>query len=245
MNNWIFVRGWGRGVAHWAGFLEDVQKAFPQDHFEFLELPGNGALHREESPLTITEMVRRMRLRSDFVRAGKKLRLVGISLGGMVVAEWARLYPEEVEWICLINSSSASHGRFYERLRPNNAPRLLSLFGEKNLERRELGALEIVSNSAERRHWVLPSWVSETSQHPVTVKNLMRQLLAASFYRFPKKPPVKAFLVASTLDRMVSVRCTERLAEEWKCPIFLHPWAGHDLPLDDPEWMINCLKKMQ
>ncbi|MBC7370685.1 MAG: alpha/beta hydrolase [Bdellovibrionaceae bacterium] len=244
MYNWIFIRGWGRGVAHWSDFLTQVQNAFPQDHFEFLELPGNGALHKLSSPLTINETVRIMRQNSQFVTDGKKIKLVGISLGGMIVTEWAREFPQEVEMICLINSSSANHGRFYERLLLSNAPKFLKLARQKDLNLREMGALEIVSNSSDRRKLALPSWVKETSIHPVSPRNLIRQLLAAFIYRFPKSPPVKAFLVGSVQDRMVSVRCTERLAADWKCPLFLHPWAGHDLPLDDPEWMINCLKKM-
>ena len=245
MSHWIFIRGWGRGVAHWSDFLNDVQKAFPEDDFEFLELPGNGTLHRLSSPLTIAETVQLMRANSEFVRAGKKMRLIGISLGGMIVTEWARRYPEEIEFICLINSSSANHGRFYERLLLNNAPKFFKLSRETDLNVREMGALEIVSNSSERRKFALPSWVQETKLHPVSRRNLIRQLLAALIYRFPRNPPVRVFLVGSVRDRMVSVKCTERLAVDWKCPIFLHPWAGHDLPLDDPQWMIDCLQKMQ
>ena len=245
MNNWIFIRGWGRGVAHWASFLEDVQAAFPQDQFEFLEIPGNGARHLDTSPLTIAEFVRQMRKQSDFVRSGKNFRLVGISLGGMIACEWARLWPKEVELLCLINSSSANHGRIYERLLFNNLPKMLKIGREKDIAVRELSALEICANSEERRKFVLPSWIEEATLHPVRRQNLVRQLFAASHFRFPQRPPVKTVLFGSTKDRLVSVKCTERLAEQWGCPLHLHPWAGHDLPLDDPEWMIDCLKKMQ
>jgi hypothetical protein len=29
------------------------------------------------------------------------------------------------------------------------------------------------------------------------------------------------------------------LHEKWGWPIERHPWAGHDLPWDDPQWVIS------
>ena len=43
------------------------------------------------------------------------------------------------------------------------------------------------------------------------------------------------------LDRLVSPRCSQRLAAAWKVPLALHPSAGHDLPLDDPDWLLAQL----
>jgi hypothetical protein len=39
-------------------------------------------------------------------------------------------------------------------------------------------------------------------------------------------------------DRMVAPACTEAIAKRWNVESKTHPWAGHDLPLDDPEWVI-------
>jgi pimeloyl-ACP methyl ester carboxylesterase len=244
MNTWILVRGWGRGVGHWVDFPEKLRAAFPEDHFEFLELPGNGLLFDEDSPLSITEMVHGVRRQSLLLSSPQKLRLVGISLGGMIMTEWARLYPDEVELICLINSSARNSGKFYERLQPQNFPEFVRISRERSVRNRELRTLNITLNSPDRIQSSLAASTAESEAHPVSFKNLMRQLVAAGRYRFPNRSPVKAFLVASCDDRLVSVRCTENLAKEWKCPLFLHPWAGHDLPLDDPDWMIECLKKM-
>jgi len=38
-------------------------------------------------------------------------------------------------------------------------------------------------------------------------------------------------------DRLVDARCSERLAQAWQVELHTHPDAGHDLPLDDGEWV--------
>jgi hypothetical protein len=54
-------------------------------------------------------------------------------------------------------------------------------------------------------------------------------------------------------DRMVDPACTQAIAREWNVTPKTHPWAGHDLPLDDPEWVAlavaewleGCLEKQR
>ncbi|MGB1477517.1 MAG: alpha/beta fold hydrolase, partial [Marinobacter salsuginis] len=51
-----------------------------------------------------------------------------------------------------------------------------------------------------------------------------------------------ALLLASRGDRIVHWRCSAALEERWQWTMKLHPDAGHDLPLDDPEWIIQQLR---
>ena len=37
--------------------------------------------------------------------------------------------------------------------------------------------------------------------------------------------------------------CSLRLASSWAVPLILHLHAGHDLPLDDPEWVIDQIQR--
>src|SRR5437868_6607644 len=113
--NWVFLRGLVRGVGHWLDFPEKIQRAFPEDQFEFLEIPGNGTLFRQSSPLSIGEMVQQIRVQSLFCQNQKSFYLVGMSLGGMVATEWARLFPRDVESLCLINTSASNYGKIHER----------------------------------------------------------------------------------------------------------------------------------
>jgi pimeloyl-ACP methyl ester carboxylesterase len=63
-------------------------------------------------------------------------------------------------------------------------------------------------------------------------------LLAAARYRAPRQAPgLPILLLASQHDKLVDSRCSQALAAAWRCPLEMHPTAGHDLPLDDPHWV--------
>jgi len=246
--NWILLRGLVRGVGHWADFPERMKKAFPQDHIELLEIPGNGILNGEKSPLTIAETVESFRQQSGFIRDRKKVHILAISMGAMMAAEWAQRYPQEVERLVLINSSSAQHSKFYERLQPKNYFKILALASSfRNLqavEDVEREILAMTANSSERRAYALPLWTAESAAHPITLQNFVRQLWAANAYRFPVKAPVPTLILSCENDHFVSVSCSKALAKAWECPIYIHPWAGHDLPLDDPDWVLEKLRSL-
>jgi alpha-beta hydrolase superfamily lysophospholipase len=42
-------------------------------------------------------------------------------------------------------------------------------------------------------------------------------------------------------DRLVDPRCSRALAARWGAELHVHPHAGHDLPLDEPEWLVDRL----
>ena len=87
---------------------------------------------------------------------------------------------------------------------------------------------------------MLPQWVLARQQRPVRATNVLRQLAAAARYRAPPTPPpVPTLLLASTHDRLVSCACSRALARAWRCALVEHPHAGHDLPLDDPQWVVQ------
>lgn len=246
--NWILIRGLVRGVGHWSDFPERIKAAFPEDNFEFLEIPGNGALYRENSPLSMDEMVEAFRRQSKFIRTGHKVRILAISLGAMLATAWADRYPQEVQELVLINSSSAKHSKFYERLKPENYLRIVALFtGFKSrytIEDMEREILKMTANSSERRDFALPLWTKESTVHPIKIQNFFRQLWAAHSYTFPDNPPVPTVLLTSANDHFVDASCSKNLAQAWKCPVQIHPWAGHDLPLDDPNWVLEKLRTL-
>jgi pimeloyl-ACP methyl ester carboxylesterase len=242
--NWILIRGLVRGAGHWTDFPERLQAAFPQDHIELLEIPGNGARYQEKSPLTMEEMVKSLRQASSFVREGKKVSILAISLGAMLATAWAEQFPDEVESLVLINSSSAKHSKFYERLIPHNYYKIANIFaGYKkrfSVEDIEREILKMTVNSSERRDYALPIWTAESSAHPTSIENFFRQLWIAG-YGFPQKAPAPTMILCCDNDHFVNVSCSKTLAKNWGCPISIHPWAGHDLTLDDPDWVIEKL----
>jgi pimeloyl-ACP methyl ester carboxylesterase len=243
--NWVLIRGLVRGVGHWSDFPERIKSAFPNDNFEFLEIPGNGVLYKEKSPVSMEKMVEALRQESQFLRQGKKIHILAISLGAMLATAWAARYPAEVAELILINSSSAKHSKFYERLRPENYLKIAGLFlGFKTrytVEEREQEILKMTANSSERRDFALPLWTEESTAHPIEIENFFRQLFAANSYTFPTKAPVPTTILTCENDHFVNVSYSKNLAKSWDCAIHIHPWAGHDLPLDDPDWVLKHL----
>ncbi|EER57837.1 hypothetical protein AcdelDRAFT_4590, partial [Acidovorax delafieldii 2AN] len=37
--------------------------------------------------------------------------------------------------------------------------------------------------------------------------------------------------------------CSLAIARHWQCALALHPQAGHDLPLDAPQWVIAQVQR--
>jgi pimeloyl-ACP methyl ester carboxylesterase len=48
-------------------------------------------------------------------------------------------------------------------------------------------------------------------------------------------------LLNSLGDRMVDPGCTQAIARAWQIEPKTHPCAGHDLPLDDPGWVVEAV----
>jgi hypothetical protein len=39
----------------------------------------------------------------------------------------------------------------------------------------------------------------------------------------------------------VSPACSQTLANKWQVPCLVHNQAGHDLPLDDGDWVLRAI----
>lgn len=244
MTTWLLLRGLTRETAHWGDFVDALQQAMPQARVVALDLPGNGQLHAMRSPTTIAAMV--AWCRAELAQRGIQgpVHLLAMSLGAMVATEWAYRAPQEIAGCVLINTSFGPFSPFYRRLRPRNYGRLLRLaLGAAAPATWEQAILEMTSNRPAERAGVLPAWTATRLQHPVSGTNALRQLWAAGRYRArAQAPATPLLLLASEQDRLVDVRCSQAVAQRWGCPIRLHPWAGHDLPLDDPAWVIAQLR---
>ncbi|KHD88190.1 MAG: alpha/beta hydrolase [Bdellovibrio sp. ArHS] len=240
--NWILLRGLARGVGHWGSFVEKMRTRFPNDNIELLDLPGNGTRHKEKSPLKIADYVKDLRAHSQFVKNGETFNILSVSLGAMITVEWMREFPHEVKKSYLFCTSSSAHSPFYHRFYPMNflrASRLLTATGDEALWEKTI--LEMVTNSHERREAEILSLMAFTKNNPMSMENVFRQLVAASKYQFPKEVPGEVSLFGSHGDRLVSPQCTLRIGETWGLKPTMHPWAGHDIPIDDPHWVLEHL----
>ena len=244
MTTWVLLRGLAREAAHWEG-LRQALAAQPgrADAVLAIDLPGNGVRYRERSPANVPAMVDACRAELAQRTAAAPYLLVAMSLGAMVAMEWCAAAPHEVTGCVLINTSVRGHGPFWERMRPRNYARLAALLCPGlALSRRERIILSMTSGNPSRHPGLPAQWAAIAARHPVSPRNALMQLLAAARYAPPRqRPPVPMLVLASAADRLVSVRCSQYLAAAWDLPLKVHPSAGHDLPLDDPDWVLAQL----
>lgn len=242
---WVFLRGLTRESAHWGSFTETFQRALPDANVVVLDLPGNGILHQQRSPLSITSMV-------DFCRAelprqgyAPPYHMLAMSMGAMVTAQWGHMAPLELAAAVLINTSFRPFNPVYQRLRPRNYSRLVGLLLLRPSDAAfERAVLHMTSNQPDQHLDELANWISIRQRHPVRASNALRQLVAAArFSASPQAPQCPVLLLGSERDGLVNVRCTRAIAQHWRSPMALHPDAGHDLPLDAPQWVLQQVQR--
>lgn len=240
MPAWILLRGLSRESGHWGAFAEHLRAAWPDARVIAPDLPGNGALYRLRSPASVAAMTEACRAQLQAQGVPPPYRLLALSLGGMVAADWAARHPQELAGGVLVNTSLRGVAPWYWRMRPANAPSLLRLLLVRKEPRRQE---EIVLRLTSRLHPagdpVVEGWVDLRRRHPVSAVNTLRQLWAAWRFRAPRqRPAVPLLVLASARDGLVDVRCSRRLASRWQLALAEHPRAGHDLPLDDADWVL-------
>lgn len=239
---WILLRGLAREARHWGDFSNALAAQLgPAHRVLALDLPGNGVQHGETSPATVAAITAAGR--ADLARRGigAPYVLVALSLGAMVALAWCEEAPQELAGCVLLNTSLRGLSPFWRRLQPRNYLPLAALLRPGTpVEQREARVLQLTSSDPARHAAVVARWAAIARQYPVAPRNAVRQLLAAARYRPSAKPPgVPLLILASDGDELVSSRCSERLAAQWQVPLALHASAGHDLPLDDPDWVLR------
>lgn len=242
--DWLLLRGLCRETGHWGEFPGLLQSAFPGSSVRCLDLPGAGTCHREASPKRIdriTESVRQRAAANGLLE--RPTTILAMSLGGMVAWEWLQRYPDDVAGVALLNTSFAGLSPFFHRLRWQSYRQFLQILLEKDVYRRELAIIRLTSNRRESDREVAAIWANIQQQRPVTIRNALRQLCAASRYRpAPYRNQAPVLLLSGKGDRIVAQECSKAIHSRWSIPLISHPWAGHDLILDDGLWVAKRLQ---
>ena len=244
-NTWVLLRGLMREQRHWGDFPATLGAALPRATIVTPDLPGNGQRHALDSATRVSEMVEFCR--QDLLARGltAPYRLLALSLGGMVAVEWASKYPQEIASCVLINTSMRPYSPFYRRLRWQNYPALLRQLLLGDQESQEALILRLTSfkygagNAA-----LVGQWLAYQRQYPVSRRNALRQLWSAARFRAPASRPCMPLLVlAGRCDALVEPACSRQLAQAWQTTYASHPEAGHDLPLDQPDWVAQTVAR--
>lgn len=240
MSTWILLRGLMREQRHWGRFPGQLLEALPGATLVTPDLPGNGIHHRLASPHTVAAMVEFCRQELQARGLQPPYSLLALSLGGMAAVEWASRYPGEIDLAVLINTSMRPYSRFHQRLRWRNYPDIVRMLADGTVEAQERLILRLTSRHGDtaEREGLLRRWLGYQRDYPVARANALRQLWAAARYRAPAVRPAAPVLVLSSAgDGLVDPRCSQQLAQAWRADHRVHPDAGHDLPLDDGDWV--------
>ena len=245
--NWILLRGLMRESAHWGVFVPLLQATFPNAKITLLDLPGTGCFYRETSPATIqaiTDRVRHHALTQGYLQ--QPATILALSLGAMVAWEWMQRYPEDICGTILMNTSFADLSPFYQRLRWQSYKNFIALAMTRDLHKRELGILQLTCNRRDQDEQIAPAWEKIQKERPVSLENSCRQIIAAASYRPGNlKPRQPVLLLNGSGDRLVAPACSEAIHKKWQLELRRHPWAGHDLTLDDGAWVALQLKSVR
>jgi pimeloyl-ACP methyl ester carboxylesterase len=255
--NLILIRGLTRESRHWgalAGQSGALARHFADSSKESegdaalagqvitLDLPGNGRFAHMRSPLSVESMVNLARLQLQANSIAPPYVLVAMSLGGLVATDWAMRFPEDVQRLILINTSMRPYNAYWQRLQPRNWPallRLLIMWGHparaKSIEKL---IFRMTCQRTDTREADVAAWTRIRLDAPVGGGNAVRQLWAAARFRCKGEPPgCRTLLLSGSGDKLVDPACSTDLAVQWRAGHYQHPWAGHDLPNDDPEWV--------
>ena len=243
MSPWILLRGLTREKRHWGDFPQVMKDKLGDAQVIPLELPGNGELNAQASPLHIAELA--SHCRDELARLGvaPPYHLLAMSMGAMVATAWAQAHPEEINACVLINTSFGSLSPLHQRLRPSAWPILLRILLNRKAEGRERLILDLTSSRAQAHAQVVQTWAEIRRSRTVSSLNAFRQLIAAARYRAPSAAPVPTLLLVGARDGLVDTRCSLAIARRWNCALAVHPDAGHDLPLDDGVWIVGEIYK--
>ncbi|EPR5023474.1 alpha/beta fold hydrolase [Vibrio fluvialis] len=231
----VLIRGLFRGKYHWGTILEKLNARFPEREFLCLDIPGAGDRHQERSPWRIEEMVDSLRAQRN---GNEPVDLIAISMGGMIGLDWAERYPNEVSSLFCINTTARGFSPFYQRLRPDNYLNILRALCAPP-QRRARIIYSIVANRPMDDD-VIAQWSALEQRLPMQPMNFIRQLAAALRFK-AQQPQCRLMFVSSLHDKLVSTLATQALAKAWQSPLILNPQDGHDIPLDNPEWLIEQL----
>ncbi|MBP2701892.1 alpha/beta fold hydrolase [Photobacterium lucens] len=238
MREIILLRGLFRGSFHWGDFPTTLQHAFPHCSVTCIDIPGNGELSALTSPMSVAAMVESIRAQ----RQGKgSVHLLAISMGGMIGLKWAELYPSEIQSLICINTSAKGFSPFYERLLPQNYFKILKALASKPLAR-ESAIYQMVANQPLDIN-IVNAWAKYGNEHPMSVGNFLRQLYAASTFK-TVRPQCELHFISSTQDRLVSCKASQAIANAWHSPLITNDTDGHDIPLDNPQWLINTISTL-
>lgn len=241
--NWLLLGPIARECATWGDapqhLLQQLRAVQPQVGLFQLDLPGTGRLCGERSPDRIEDLVDGLRGRVRAAALPGPWGLMASSWASCVAAEWARRYPDELGAIVLVSPAMRPFTKVLRSV-PTGlwGQALTKLLGRRAFWRRDAvvwnGQTQLRRASADS----LSRWRELRRQHPVRARNGWRQMMAVwRFETSKRRPHPHVLLLAGKGDAWIDWRVSAAISRAWGAAVRVHPEAGHDLLLDDPQWV--------
>ena len=235
----VLIRGLLREARHWGILPGLIQEQYPSALILTPDIPGNGRLNHLTSPNTIAGMTYALR---EQIPQNYPVKLIAISMGGMIAIDWMERYPSKVSSAVLINTSLSNISPFYLRLRWQNYPKIIKLLMSAKRDREQL-ILALTSNKHAHNAELLSEWQRWQQENPVSNASAKNQLLASATFSTSSIPVQPVLIISSSADRLVDYRCSLKLQQSWHKDYKQHDTAGHDLCLDEPGWFMTEMNK--
>jgi pimeloyl-ACP methyl ester carboxylesterase len=241
VKNLVMLRGLMREKGHWGDFPQRVQEILPGVNVLLVDLPGVGEHARERPPFRLFSMAQEIHEEVKAQTGGEgPTALLGLSLGGMVALEMMGVFEGFYEKVMVVNTSSRLSPST-KRLRRQVWPSFLKLVTQLQGTKREELLVPHMVNSPEGREQALHVWMrvaKDQKFHPLAP---VAQLKAAASFLPPSslKDSERVLLISSLGDLFVDPSCSELLHKKYGWKHHVHPWGGHDLIWDDPQWLLQ------
>ena len=208
------------------------------------DLPGFGVRDQQASPRSIGKIAEHV---ADAVfQHGPQVKLLGLSMGGMVALELARRWPMQCHSLVLVNSSFKPYAPLIHRLRPRAYARVVKALLHPSEQASEAQILSLSSRAHANNADILQAWTQLRKQQPPSRLAVLNQFIAAGRFTYRGARPIdRVLLLASEQDQLVNVQCSQGIAQAWHADLKLHPEAGHDLALDAPHWLASTIAHWQ
>lgn len=243
---WIFLRGLGRSQKHWGDFPKKFQKKMNlrEQDILHLDLAGNGTEANRKSYTQIADQVEDLRRRLK--NHQPPFAIMSISLGSMVALEWAKKYPNEISRIILMNTSCNNlcypHQRF-QFLNPVVLKSVIKFLWQGSSHFNQETA--VLKMTAQNLNSDLQDRLAKDFSHiqSTSIINLIRQIRMASKFVMPKNfaTHIRLDFLVGEKDQLVNPECTKKMAQHCGHEAKVHLVAGHDLPLEDGDWILEQL----
>lgn len=242
--NWILLRGLTRSQFHWSEFAQNFKTQLELEEVFTPELAGNGILSHLASPTKMDDAIEQLKIQIKNISQSfnQPIGLLGLSLGGMIATAWASREPQLISHLVVINSSFPFLSPFYKRLKPQNYFSVLNQILKNDPQTTEQFILETTSNFSTKWKPKLNQYVEFQKQHPIQFKNVVRQLQLAHEIKISDQPQAQTLIINSLNDHLVDASCSQKISSHLKARLITHTTAGHDLPLDDSDWLIQQIQ---